>query len=100
MSMCYSLHFAVTNIPATVSCHKHTGYCEVKNALEAKPPAISDLQAEAEVDSLMEQVSQEESKIRSPFKRRAGLTDEEMGMPPERAIVTCMPASTLPLRDA
>lgn len=37
-------------------------------------------QAEAEVDSLMEQVSQAESKIRSPFKRRAGLTDEEMGM--------------------
>lgn len=38
-------------------------------------------QAEAEVDSLMEQVSQAESKIRSPFKRRAGLTDEEMGTP-------------------
>lgn len=37
-------------------------------------------QAEAEVDSMMEQVSQADSKIRSPFKRRAGLTDEEMGM--------------------
>ena len=30
----------------------------------------------------MEQVSQAESKIRSPFKRRAGLTDEEMGRSP------------------
>ena len=38
------------------------------------------LQAEADVDSLMEQVSQTDSKSRSPFKRRAGLTDEEMGM--------------------
>ena len=34
------------------------------------------------MDSLIEQVSQAESKNRSPFKRRAGLTDEEMGMRP------------------
>lgn len=38
------------------------------------------MQAEADVDSLVEQVSQAETKNRSPFKRRAGLTDEEMGM--------------------
>jgi len=31
------------------------------------------------VDSLMEQVSQAETKNKSPFKRRSGLTDEEMG---------------------
>lgn len=37
------------------------------------------VQAEADVDSLMEQVSQAETKNRSPFKRRSGLTDEEMG---------------------
>lgn len=41
------------------------------------------LQAEADVDSLMEQASQAETKNRSPFKRRAGLSDEEMG---ERSI--------------
>ena len=37
------------------------------------------VQAEADVDSLMEQVSQAETKNKSPFKRRSGLTDEEMG---------------------
>lgn len=36
-------------------------------------------QAEAEVDSLMEQVSQADTKNRSPFKRRAVLSEEEMG---------------------
>ena len=39
------------------------------------------IQTEADVDSLMEQVSQAESKNKSPLKRRAGLTDEEMGEP-------------------
>lgn len=38
------------------------------------------VQAEADVDSLMEQVSQAETKNKSPSKRRSGLTDEEMGM--------------------
>ena len=37
------------------------------------------VQAEADVDSLMEQVSQAETKNKSPFKRRSGITDEEMG---------------------
>ncbi|DBB13479.1 TPA: hypothetical protein ACH3X3_000533 [Trebouxia sp. C0006] len=43
-------------------------------------------QAEADVDSLMEQASQAETKNKSPFKRRSGLTDEEMGEMPDFSI--------------
>ena len=38
------------------------------------------VQAETDVDSLWEQVSLSESRNRSPSRRQAGLTDEEMGM--------------------
>lgn len=48
------------------------------------------MQAEADVDSLVEQVSQAETKNRSPFKRRTGLTDEEMGMPLMKQACICI----------
>ncbi|DBA92727.1 TPA: hypothetical protein ACH3X1_002933 [Trebouxia sp. C0004] len=60
-------------------------------AVESARQAVGELmrkieQAEADVDCLMEQVSQAETKNKSPFKRRSGFTDEEMGEMPDFSI--------------